>query len=380
MADISIPAHLPADLPENWNEFQYVSPGGTDVGLTKQHGYNYLMEQVNATQEAVNQMIDLRGSCYIGNNVTPENSGQATLFDLVRSLYTQGVCSFYGGVMNFPELPFQDWGFLIRANVGEGDAWTLELVPTYHSDSVYTRQLNTGTSWVDKSWSVFTASSIQNTTLYVSTTGHDGTGDGSESSPYLTIGRALESIPKNLGSTMATIKVAGGTYGENVTISGFHNGILVITHADDSDTLIINGAVLVANCSARVECHYMTIIEPESLASDSIVTIEESYTASFYDCIIYGFGKGTSDGISAHRASSVILSRCNISRVRAAVSAFYRADVFIGETPITDTVTGCYANGGDIRIDPKLPTADVQFATVNGGRVYAGSQTSMPNY
>lgn len=47
---------LPHDLPENWNENQYVSPGGTEVGLTPQHGYNYLMEQVNNAQKAIKEL------------------------------------------------------------------------------------------------------------------------------------------------------------------------------------------------------------------------------------------------------------------------------------------------------------------------------------
>ena len=51
MADFE---NLPADLPENWTQGQIISPNGTEVGLSQQHGYNYLMEQVNHTQEAVN--------------------------------------------------------------------------------------------------------------------------------------------------------------------------------------------------------------------------------------------------------------------------------------------------------------------------------------
>lgn len=54
MADTPLLAPLPADLPEDWNAGQIVSPAGTDVGLTKQHGYNYLMEQVNAAQRGLN--------------------------------------------------------------------------------------------------------------------------------------------------------------------------------------------------------------------------------------------------------------------------------------------------------------------------------------
>ena len=47
---------LPANLPENWTQGQTISPNGTETGLTKQHGYNYLMKQVNNTQTEVNNI------------------------------------------------------------------------------------------------------------------------------------------------------------------------------------------------------------------------------------------------------------------------------------------------------------------------------------
>ena len=56
MADNPITNPLPADLPENWQYGQTVAPTGEEVGLSKQHGYNYLMEQVNAAQEGVNAL------------------------------------------------------------------------------------------------------------------------------------------------------------------------------------------------------------------------------------------------------------------------------------------------------------------------------------
>lgn len=49
-------AVLPADLPENWQQNDIVSPNGTEAGLTPQHGYNYLMKQVNATQNELNNV------------------------------------------------------------------------------------------------------------------------------------------------------------------------------------------------------------------------------------------------------------------------------------------------------------------------------------
>ena len=56
MAARPVKQNLPADLPENWTDSQYVSPGGTEVGLTPQHGYNYLNRQVNAVQKAAQEI------------------------------------------------------------------------------------------------------------------------------------------------------------------------------------------------------------------------------------------------------------------------------------------------------------------------------------
>ena len=46
---------LPADLPTDWQTGQTVAPTGEEAGLSAKHGYNYLMEQVNAAQRAVNE-------------------------------------------------------------------------------------------------------------------------------------------------------------------------------------------------------------------------------------------------------------------------------------------------------------------------------------
>lgn len=50
---ITVP--LPADLPTGWEANDIVAPNGADVGLSEQHGYNYLMEQVNNAQTAISQ-------------------------------------------------------------------------------------------------------------------------------------------------------------------------------------------------------------------------------------------------------------------------------------------------------------------------------------
>ena len=56
MAENPITVSLPADLPTNWVYGQTVAPEGSDVGLSQQHGYNYLMQQVNAAQQAAEDL------------------------------------------------------------------------------------------------------------------------------------------------------------------------------------------------------------------------------------------------------------------------------------------------------------------------------------
>lgn len=53
---------LPHDLPENWNDTQYVSPNGAEVGLPSQYGYNHLMRQVNNAQIAAVELAETLSS------------------------------------------------------------------------------------------------------------------------------------------------------------------------------------------------------------------------------------------------------------------------------------------------------------------------------
>lgn len=56
-----ITVELPADLPTNWQQYQVVSPNGIEAGLDEQHGYNYLMEQVNNAQTAAKECGEALG-------------------------------------------------------------------------------------------------------------------------------------------------------------------------------------------------------------------------------------------------------------------------------------------------------------------------------
>lgn len=66
---------LPADLPENWTSGQIIAPTGAEAGLDDQHGYNYLMRQVNNAQKAATALnkgkLDLSGGTMTGSLILP---------------------------------------------------------------------------------------------------------------------------------------------------------------------------------------------------------------------------------------------------------------------------------------------------------------------
>lgn len=84
MADNPITVQLPADLPEDWVENQIVAPEGQSAGLTQQHGYNYLMEQVNNAQTALTEV----GEAFSGLATTQDVDG--TLKATIQVTYNGG--------------------------------------------------------------------------------------------------------------------------------------------------------------------------------------------------------------------------------------------------------------------------------------------------
>lgn len=83
---------LPADLPENWTSEQTVAPTGEEVGMDEQHGYNYLMKQVNNAQKAAKALNDGK----LGLHDSADNGVVASGPDYVRFGNGTQICS--GGV------------------------------------------------------------------------------------------------------------------------------------------------------------------------------------------------------------------------------------------------------------------------------------------
>ncbi len=89
----NLAAPLPADLPEDWVVEQIIAPTGEEVGLSHQHGYNYLMEMVNRAQRSVNQINETLADGVGGGFVEMEESipvserKDDTLYGLILKTY-----------------------------------------------------------------------------------------------------------------------------------------------------------------------------------------------------------------------------------------------------------------------------------------------------
>ena len=145
---------LPQDLPEDWNDSQYVSPGGVETGLTEKHGYNYLMQQVNATQKAVQELDEgvEKVLFHTGKDaLTPTTTGYSTLFEYIKSLHDKGIVHVIAKINSFADLPRPSWGYLLNAYNSEGKMWDVQITEAVNN-RMFLRQLNATTKWIKDTW------------------------------------------------------------------------------------------------------------------------------------------------------------------------------------------------------------------------------------
>lgn len=95
------------------------------------------------------------------------------------------------------------------------------------------------------------------TTVFVSKSGSDTLGNGTSSNPYLTITKAIDSLPKNLNGKNAIINIGAGTYNETARFAYFSSGT-VIMNGNAGAGVTITG-LRVQHCSVRLDGIALTI-------------------------------------------------------------------------------------------------------------------------
>lgn len=133
---------LPHDLPENWTDNQYVTPGGTEAGLTSQHGFNYLMKQVNNAQKAINE-LDGAAMSINGGKMFNSVSFDASDYD---GAWARGILFTEGEVVRAGAGGYGEAGIVQRLFFGLGEGpWVPDTGILIEPGGVHVR----GTLYVD---------------------------------------------------------------------------------------------------------------------------------------------------------------------------------------------------------------------------------------
>ena len=149
MENISLPAALPADLPTNWQENDIVAPNGADAGLSQQHGYNYLMEQVNAAQEAIN----LLGNAMVNNTYLLKGGTEIPESADLNTYTTPGnyYCDASVKAQTLINCPVSH-AFTLKVEFGTGSRYPTQVLRNYMTGQLFWRYQNSHDSsmqWSD---------------------------------------------------------------------------------------------------------------------------------------------------------------------------------------------------------------------------------------
>jgi hypothetical protein len=210
-----------------------------------------------------------------------------------------------------------------------------------------------------------------NATVYVSTSGNDASGDGSESYPFRTIQRAIDSISKDLNNKEITINVLSGTYAEKIEISGFYGGTLrfnlgtvtINTISVYESNVIISGTQLTVSAAGNtygVYCHR---------GANVICQIPLTVT-------------GSTNGVYAVFGSRFSGNRAvTVTSCTYAIVSMYASYVYITSLAGSKNNNGVQASAGIASIGSiDSAVASTLYITSAGGRIYTGAQASAPTY
>ena len=213
-------------------------------------------------------------------------------------------------------------------------------------------------------------------TVYVAVSGSDATGDGSSTSPYQTITKALSTIPKNLNGYTARVYIESGTYSETLVINGFTGGTLMFTG-------VTNAAVSVNSIS--IQHTEMLIFRNLNFSvvggNDVLYGVHITASHMVVDTGSFSVSNSSVSGIYAILGATIYLTNLSVSAVGNAVNASNGAQIVVGTIRGTTTENGLRATaGGHIYFGTNTLSAPTMYVTSSGGRVLTGSQTSIPNY
>lgn len=211
--------------------------------------------------------------------------------------------------------------------------------------------------------------------VYVSPSGSDENGDGTEENPWKTIQKAVDKCPASYSNNSGyTVILANGVYTETVYI---YNKVIKFTALDT-----VNTDVTLSGCFT---ISYNSIIE---LALPFKITDFTTYAAFTVTYGAYCYitqpltieGDGYKRGIYAGYGFLCSTNTITISNVELGVHGNLNSSIYLTDTKITDSNEGLASTNGARVIYNAVPimtNVTTKYITNNGGRIYTGAQNEL---
>ena len=203
-------------------------------------------------------------------------------------------------------------------------------------------------------------------TLYVSTTGSDILGDGTQSKPFKSPQHAIDIIPKDLGGHTAVVNVSDGIYQEDMEIKGFSNGILQIRSSTGdtlSDNCKINRIIAYWNtCGLIISGFNIMTTTDAGIYADSCINLNIHFTRITQNALASG-----KDGMLFSRCIFSVWN-CQVSYRNKVMYAYSSHGVSRDWVVGTGNINGLWSSYGSvITTVGTQPTATKQFNHDDGG-------------
>lgn len=206
-------------------------------------------------------------------------------------------------------------------------------------------------------------------TVYVSPSGNDSAGNGTASSPYATISRALRNMPSDLNGNNIIISMASGTYNEEAYIHHFFNGTITL-----SFTTATLSNLTISDAHVILEGSTLTIVS----TSTGLLLANRAYLKSNARIQINGGANGVYVDENSQLVTSTAITMYDTS-VRAITvknGSFAYIQIIAG----SGHPNGILVAEGSIMaydvLNLLVNSGGVISATETGGRIFTGSQAS----
>lgn len=213
-----------------------------------------------------------------------------------------------------------------------------------------------------------------NVSYYVSaSTGNDKTGTGTPNSPFKTIQRAVNAIPKISASSYEII-VEKGTYLEDVKISNINNPLITISAqnlyniADNAkDTGVYVRSIAFSGCSGYTAVRGFTLTDIANTASGISFTRCSYGVVDRCSCQVYlpelGYSAMVYDGSNGHVYGS------DFSNIHTVLSALYTSSVILAYSNSGTNNTNAILSSRSIVYDIGGPMAGAKVKEA-GGQIF----------